>query len=293
MDHGFEVLVLGIAQDAGFPHIGCRRACCAPAWADPSRRRSPVALGIVERRTSARWLVEATPDLPLQLQRLLVAADPGSVRPRPVLDGVFLTHAHLGHYLGLAQFGREALGARGLPVYALPRLRGFLEANGPWGQLVDLGNIELRGLAAEEPVEPAPGLTVTPILVPHRGEYSETAAFRITGPERSILFLPDIDRWEEWDRRLEDEIAAVDIAFLDATFFDASELGGQRATAEIPHPTVRATMARLDACPAELRSRVRFLHFNHSNPLLAPGAARDEVESRGYRCAEEGGSVGI
>ncbi|MCA9758555.1 MAG: MBL fold metallo-hydrolase, partial [Candidatus Eisenbacteria bacterium] len=288
---GLELIVLGVAQDAGVPHAGCRRDCCAPAWADPSRRRAPACLGILDRRTSARWLVEATPELPLQLQRLLEWAEPDG--RRPILDGLFLTHAHIGHYLGLAQLGRESLGTRGVPVYVMPRLRRFLEENGPWSQLVALGNIELRTLSEGEAVEIAPGLEVDPIEVPHRGEFSETVAFRIRGPRRSVLFLPDIDRWEEWGRSLEEELERVDIAYLDATFYDDSELPS-RARTEIPHPPVVTTMALLDRVAPSLRSRVRFLHFNHTNPLLDPSRkARGVVESRGYRCAEEGDIVAL
>ncbi|MEZ4650862.1 MAG: MBL fold metallo-hydrolase [Candidatus Eisenbacteria bacterium] len=291
MDRGAELLVLGVAQDAGVPHAGCRRPCCARAWADPSLRRAPACLGIVDSRTSARWLIEATPELPLQLQRLLDWSDSAAIRPRPILDGVFLTHAHIGHYLGLAQLGRESLGTRGVPVYAMPKLGRFLAQNGPWSQLVSLGNIELRILGEGERVEIGPGLSVEPIEVPHRGEFSETVAFRIVGPRRSVLFLPDIDRWEEWGRSLEDEVGLVDIAYLDATFFDESELPS-RARSEIPHPPVVTTMERLDRLGPDLRGRVRFLHLNHTNPLLDPSSdASRELERRGYLCAEEGDRV--
>ena len=289
---GPELVVLGVAQDAGVPHAGCRRDCCAPSWEDPSFRRLPACLGLLDRRTGARWLVEATPELPLQLHRLLETADPDQERPRSVLDGVFLTHAHIGHYLGLAQLGRESLGTRGIPVHVLPRLERFLRENGPWSQLVDLGNIALHPIAPAVPVKLSDDLSVTPILVPHRGEFSETVAFRIRGPRRAALFLPDIDAWETWDHALEDEIAEVDIAYLDATFFDESELPG-RSRGEIPHPLVRETMDRLDGTTPELRARVRFLHFNHTNPLLRPGAAREEVRRRGYLWAEEGDTLDL
>eukprot|EP00957_Ditylum_brightwellii_P156501 11911053-Ditylum_brightwellii.AAC.1 len=61
-------------------------------------------------------------------------------------DGIFLTHAHIGHYTGLMYLGREALGAVDVPVYAMPRMRSFLKNNGPWSQLVSLGNINIQNL---------------------------------------------------------------------------------------------------------------------------------------------------
>ena len=85
------------------------------------------------------------------------------------------------------------------------------------------------------------GLQVTPLLVPHRDEYTETVGFWIQGPNRSALFIPDIDKWERWDSlgtAIEDWIAKVDVAYLDGTFLEEGEIPG-RAIEEIPHPFIR------------------------------------------------------
>src|SRR5690606_2339255 len=159
-----------------------------------------------------RWLIDATPDLPLQLLRLDATAPAAS--PAPGLAGILLTHAHVGHYAGLIHLGREVIGARGVPVYAMPRLAGFLRTNGPWELLLRLGNVELRPLAAGTPVRLGERLSATPLLVPHRDEYSETVAFVVAGPSRRLLWLPDIDKWERWDAagtRLEEVLAGVDV----------------------------------------------------------------------------------
>jgi len=278
------VVVLGIAQDAGVPQAGTDH----PAFEDPARRRLVVSLGLVDPRSGGRWMFEATPDFKWQLHRLDRLAPPSS---SPGLDGIFLTHAHIGHYAGLLLIGHESMGARGIPVYAMPRMTRFLRTNGPWDQLVRYGNIALRPLRADRPVELAPDLRVTPFLVPHRQEYSEVVGFRIEGPERTVLFLPDIDSWEEWDamgHRLEDELARVDVAYLDATFYADGEISGRDMSA-FPHPFLTTTMQRLADRPASLRSRVRFVHLNHTNPALDPRSnARREIERRGFRVAEEG-----
>ena len=207
---------------------------------------------------------------------------------RAELDGILLTHAHIGHYTGLQQLGREAIGERETAVYAMPRLSEFLRTNGPWSLLVSAGHIALRPLVADEPVRLNERLTVTPILVPHRDEYSETVGFRIAGPSRTVLFIPDIDKWEKWDRNVEDEIARVEVAYLDGTFFSAGELPG-RDLSEIPHPLIEESMARFATLPPAVRARVRFLHLNHTNPALrADSDAARELTRRGFTLAVEG-----
>lgn len=284
---GPTLVVLGIAQDGGVPQTG---DADAPGWTDPARRRRVVSLGVVA--DGRRWLFEATPDLPEQLAHLDRAA------PRTgaaVLDGVFLTHAHIGHYTGLMFLGHESLGARRVPVFAMPRMADFLRTNGPWSQLVRYENVEIRELADGVPVPLAEGLTVTPFVVPHRQEFSEVVGYRIDGPRRSVLFIPDIDSWREWDEagtRLEDALATVDLAYLDATFYANGEIPG-RDMSGFPHPFITTTMARLADLPASERAKVRFIHLNHTNPALWPGPAREAIEAAGMRVAAEGERVGL
>ena len=276
-----SAIVLGIAQDGGVPHIGCTQDLCVRARQEPAQRQRVASLGLVAGEK--RFLVAATPALPSQIESLNAGRtllDPA----RPV-DGILLTHAHIGHYAGLMYLGREALGARGVPVYATPRMAAFLRANGPWSQLVSLGNIELREIEPDRPFALAPGLTVTAIRVPHRDEYSDTVAFRIAGPDRRLLYVPDIDKWEKWDRRLEDEVGAVSVALLDGSFESQSELPG-RSLLEIPHPLVGETASRLAGKTGG--ADVRFIHLNHTNRLLWDEEARRALRGRGFRVAVDG-----
>lgn len=254
-------LVLGIAQDGGYPQAGCNRPDCAAAWRDLDKRHRVASLAIVDPQSKQRWLLDATPDFPSQLRTL----DETAPRGAALLDGVLLTHAHIGHYLGLAHLGREVLGAKSIPVYAMPRMRQFLERNGPWEQLVKLQNIALVTLADGEEVALNERIRVTPLRVPHRDEYSETVGFLVRGPSRTVLWLPDIDKWEKWETPLEDVLARADVAYLDGTFYEASELPG-RDLREIPHPLISETESRLAGSP--LRTRVRYIHLNQSNRLL-------------------------
>jgi pyrroloquinoline quinone biosynthesis protein B len=282
-----RAVVLGIAQDGGVPHIGCRQPLCVDARRDPARRQRVACLGLVDDVSGRRYLIDATPDIASQIESLNEGRAVAS--PRRPVDGILLTHAHMGHYTGLMYLGREALGADGVPVHATPRMAAFLRENQPWKQLVTLGQIDVREMLPGHDFAMGP-FNVTPILVPHRDEISDTVGFRVRGPSRALLYIPDIDKWERWDRRIADEVAAVDAALLDGTFQDAAEVPG-RSLAEIPHPLVGETMALL-AAPA-LRGRVRFIHLNHTNALLWDAGALGAIEARGFLRARDGDAFAL
>lgn len=277
------ITVLGVVQDAGYPQAGCYQPHCLPAWEDARLQRGATSIAVVDPGAGQKYLFEASPDLPRQLYELnRLAPD-----PEFELGGVFLTHAHIGHYTGLMHFGREVMGATGVNVFAMRRMREFLESNGPWSQLVELNNIRLRPLRNFQ-TEPLGVIRVTPLLVPHRDEYSETVGFIILGPSRSALFIPDINKWELWERDILEQIRNVDYALLDATFFDGDELPG-RDMSEIPHPFVVESMALFDSLPAAEQEKIYFIHMNHSNPLLDPNSeAHRQVIEAGYNVAREG-----
>ncbi len=283
-----SLIVLGIAQDAGKPQIGNNND---PAWIDSDLQRSATSLALIDTRpeNSNWWLFEATPDLKQQLFNLNNRTQTNTPHP----DGVFLTHAHIGHYTGLMMFGHEAMGTENMTVYAMPRMADFLAENGPWSQLVRYHNIILAIMAAGQPEQLAEDIVVTPFLVPHRQEFSEVAGFRIEGPNQSALFIPDIDSWEDWDAegtRIEDVIGGVDVAYIDATFFADGEIPG-RDMSGFPHPFVSHSMERFSTLPESEKQKIRFIHMNHTNPLLSPNAPeRKTVKNNGFNIAEEGES---
>lgn len=271
--------VLGVTQDGGHPQTGCTKPCCARAWEDPSLGHRIASLGI--RDGDRAFIVDCTPDFPEQLRAI----------GGPPLDGILLTHAHMGHYTGLLQVGPEAWAPRKLPVYVMPGMRKFLTENAPWSALMERGHVELRDLTDGRPLVLTDHVTVTPWTVPHRGPWTETVGFVIAGPQRKVLFVPDIDRWDDWERDVSDVVASVDVAYFDGSFYTLDELDRPDAS-EILHPLVTDTMDRLQHLPADLRGRVRFIHLNHTNPLLDPESeAFRHVHDRGYRVAIEGEQV--
>lgn len=271
-----EAVILGIAQDGGVPHLGCRQELCVRARRDPSTRRLVASLGLVDHAAGRRFVIDATPDFAAQVDRV------GGLP-----DAILLTHAHIGHYLGLAQLGREVLGAKRMPVYCTASMARFLRENRPWKRLVELENIEIHEVEPGTEFPLTSSLRATAIRVPHRDEDSDTVAYLISGPNRELLWLPDIDKWEKWDHSITDLVSERRLlAFVDGTFFSADEIPG-RSIHDIPHPLVPETVARFGEAPRP-PSRVIFVHLNHTNRLLWDAAARRNLERKGFGIAREG-----
>lgn len=294
-EQGVEVIVLGTAQDAGLPHIGCTKANCERARAE-GRREKVSCLGV--RGRTGWWLLDATPDFTAQVHAMNAGGGASADRVQgpafDLPDGIFLTHAHIGHYTGLMYLGREALGGQEVPVWCGDRLADFMRTNGPWDQLVQLDQVELHALRPNQAVELEPGLTLTPIPVPHRDEYSNTFGFHLEHADGgALLFIPDIDQWHKWDRDLAEFLQPGTTLLIDGTFYSGDELP-HRDLSEIPHPLVSATMNQLEQLPALQSGRewpfeIGFIHINHSNPLWDPQSqAYRDLHQRGFFVANEG-----
>ena len=257
------IYILGNVQDAGLPHIGCQHKFCKEKF-NEYKQHFTTSIAVVDPKDKKYILFEATPDLPYQLNYLEKEIFNQFLLP----ESIYITHAHIGHYTGLMYFGREALGAKNLMVKVLPKMSNFLKTNGPWSQLVDINNIKLQTLYFGSNTNELRNLTVTPIQVPHRDEYSETAGFIIKGKNKKALFIPDIDKWEKWDKNLKQLVHEFDYLLLDATFYDSKEIN--RDISEIPHPLVTETIDLLDDLSPEDKNKVYFIHMNHTNLMLDP-----------------------
>lgn len=277
------VFVLGTAQDAGYPQANCEKECCQRVYKNPSFEVYTSSIAVVDPISKEQWLFDATPNFREQLKMLNNQTETSGKLP----DGIFLTHAHIGHYTGLMHIGREVIGANKVPVFAMPKMRSFLEANGPWSQLVLLQNIELKSMLADSVIQLNERISVTPFIVPHRDEYSETVGYKIQLSNKSFVFIPDINKWNAWDRSIVEFIKEVDYALLDATFYADGEIPG-RAMSEIPHPFVVESMDLFNDLSSEEKARVHFIHLNHTNPLLIDGSdAQKEVLDKGFMVAKQ------
>jgi pyrroloquinoline quinone biosynthesis protein B len=263
--------------------MGCADSCCADLFVNPDPRRMVVSLGLIDHSAQKTYLFDASPDLSRQAH-LLNNACSWSAERAP--DRIFLTHAHIGHYAGLMYLGKEALYSSNVPVYAMPRMKKFLRENGPWSQLVAFENIALFDLEAESAIEFESGIRITPFLVPHRDEYSETVGFKIQGPQKTVLFIPDIDKWNLWDKDIRKEIEACDLVFIDGTFFNGDEIG-YRDMQEVPHPSIEESMHLFKSLDPSERKKVHFIHFNHTNPVIREESPeRELVLENGFQIAQ-------
>ena len=277
------ITILGTAQDGGFPHIGCQKQCCDDFYKGILPKQQVVSLGLVDKESQQKFLFEATPDISTQLADL----EKNHLKTNTIIDGVFMTHAHMGHYAGLLYFGKEALGKKDIPVYAMPKMKEFLSNNGPWSQLVTTQNIVFLDLQKDSIIPLSNALKVTPFLVPHRDEFSETVGYKIEGNTNSALFIPDINKWSLWEKNIVDEVKKVDYAFIDATFFKEGEIN--RPMSEVPHPFIEETVALFENESLATKNKVIFIHFNHTNPALQSNSKeRNDLELLGFRFATEG-----
>lgn len=280
-----SIVVLGTAQDAGSPQIGCIKECCTGLFTNPDHSRQVSSLGVIDISTEKTYLFDATPDITSQV-KLLTQLNNGATTEVP--DGIFLTHAHIGHYTGLMYLGKEAMDAAQVPVYAMPRMKAYLTENGPWSLLVSRENIALQRIEDDQPLQLSDSLKVTPFLVPHRDEFSETVGYKIEGPKKSALFIPDIDKWKIWKANIIEEIKKVDYAFIDATFYDGKEINN-RDISQIPHPFIIESLQTFKDLNAMEKSKIIFTHFNHTNPVMNPESEESHyILNLGYNIARRG-----
>ena len=281
-----NLLVLGTAQDGGYPHTGCSEDCCKEAWKDLNQKRLIASLAVLDGNDG--FLIDITPDFKYQLQ--LIARH---INEKPRISGICITHAHLGHYMGLLELGLEAMNTNAIPVYVMPKMKSFLENNAPFTQLLELNNIRLFVLQENCPVDIFKNVKIIPFQVPHRNEFSETVGYSIQSSRQSVLYIPDIDYWDGWDTDINELIKESDIALLDGTFYDKRELKNRDVSA-IPHPSIKESINYFSALDKMDRRKVNFTHLNHTNSILREGGeARKDVIQQGFRIAYDGMVISI
>ena len=275
------IYILGTVQDGGFPHAGCKKNCCKDAFTSPSLSKKVSSIAIVDPSTKQQWIIDASPDFKDQYHTLQKQTK------SEIISGILLTHAHIGHYLGLAQLGKEVIDCNNINVFAMEKMSSFLKKNGPWNQLITNNNISLTKIESDLEFELNNKIHVTPILVPHREDYSETVCFFIASKQKKLLYVPDIDKWKLWDKDILQIIKSVDYALIDGTFYDENEL--ERDMSKIPHPFVEESMNLFIDLPANEKSKIYFTHLNHTNPLLIENSfEQKKVRKNGFNIAKEG-----
>ena len=275
------LMVLGITQDTGYPQINCSESCCEVAWGETELKKMTTSLAIVDPISNQQWILDATPNITEQLHLLNKTSGIKNI------EGIFITHAHIGHYTGLMYFGKEGMNTSKIPVYVMPKMKKFLEKNAPWSQLVKSKNISLNLIKDQSFIQLNERIRITPFLVPHRDDYSETVGFKIQTTSKSSIFIPDIDKWEIWDKDIISIVKDTDYAFLDGTFYKNGELN--RDMSQIPHPFVEESMELFSILPNSDKNKIYFIHMNHTNPLLIENSKeKNNVIKNGFNVAVQG-----
>jgi pyrroloquinoline quinone biosynthesis protein B len=285
---GVLVQVLGTAQDGGIPHIGCYCPNCLRAREDARFSRLISSLGLIDLEEKKYFILDATPDIRRQSDAVRDRLGTEKQGRKNAPHAILLTHAHIGHYTGLMFFGYEGMSTRKLPVHCTSRMGRFLSNNGPWSQLVRLENISLHTLHPGKEFSLTSRISLTPLEVPHRNEYSDTVGFRISGEKKRLLYITDIQSWEAWNRSIAEETEKVDIALLDGTFYSPDELPG-RDMSQIGHPLIQTSLKTLEKVARREKTHIYFTHLNHTNLALDPeGDARNEITDKGFQLASDG-----
>ena len=170
-------------------------------------------------------------------------------------------------------------------MLASQRMCHFLSAHAPWKALVDGSFIDLRPLMPGRRVQISPSLAVTPFNVVHRAEYTDTLGYRVHGPRKTLMYVPDADVWDGWETPFNDLLGDSDIALIDGSFWSYDELG-HRVQANVPHPPVLRTLERLRGLPD--LPEIRFTHLNHTNPLWDVDSPLRLNLPQGFSVAETG-----
>ena len=275
------VVILGIAQDGGFPRAGCKKICCVELWNKPHLNEKVSSIAIIDPRTNLAWVIDPTPDFPSQLEVI-------TSKHNSRLAGIFITHAHAGHYSGLTHLGKEVMGSKNIPVYVMPRMKKFLKKNAPWSQLVKLNNIRLQPLQNSRELKIGKNLLIEPFLVSHNHEFSETVGFKIISNKKSLIYLPDINKWNIWGHDISKWVEVSTYALLDGTFYSKSELGDEKLIGTT-HPLIIESYKEFSSLRPSDKKKIFFIHLNHTNPAMkSNSAASNIIRGKGFNIAREG-----
>lgn len=312
-----RIIVLGVAQDGGYPQTGCQKKCCKEDFTEQKYATCLCLVipncynGKIEKDV---YFFDCTPDFKYQLNFLNDLEKKLNSETDINIKGIFLTHAHIGHYLGLVNFGRECMNTHNIPVYAMEKMSKFIQNNAPFSLLVNLNNIKINIIQNGEHIKLKYNesvslseklLIIEPFEVKHRGEFSETCGYRIFSVNKSVIFIPDIDSWENEVESTNDGtinknidldslIKDNDYLFLDATFYSGEEISN-RNVKDIPHPFIKDSIKVFDSIIGNdilIKSKINFIHLNHTNPCLNPKSEEfKHVIESGYKLAEQGNII--
>lgn len=262
------------------PQWNCACPNCIAARVDKIKpqTQSSIAIAGGEGTPHSWWLVNASPDLPRQIE-----STPGlQPRSHPArntsIAGVLLSNPDIDHALGLLLLRQQE---KPLVVYAASDTQAALA----WldHALARFCGIEWHGIRADfQPLNG--GVAFRAIQLPH----SVAFQFRDETSGRLALFAPVVG---QLTRELSDACNESDLVFFDGTFWSDCELAlvrpGARSAREMNHLPING--GTLEFLRQSRARRKIYTHTNNTNPILMPGSPeRVEVEQSGVEVARDG-----
>ena len=272
-----RIRILGSAAGGGLPQWNCLCANCAAARNGEIAPQTQSSVAV--SADNQRWfLVNASPDLPRQIESTpALQPQPGSLRNSPIA-GVLLTNADLDHTLGLLLLRQQQTPVL---VYASDATRSALD----WLELLlhPFGGTKWR-TASGDFNSLSNGLAFRAI------ELHKSNAFQLRDEVsgRAALIAPVVG---ELTAELRDAVDTSDVILFDGTFWNDDELRavrrGARSAREMNHlPISDSSLALLRHSPAR---RKIYMHINNTNPILMSGSReRALVQQAGIEIACDG-----
>ena len=269
-----KILVLGSAQDAGVPQIGCLCANCKEARKNRAFERFGPSIALLHPRKKFCYIIDASPDIKQQIE---IIRNHLTINNNFPITAIFLTHAHYGHCSGLWQLGKECISVKNLPVYCTSKMKSFLATNHPFHHLIDDKNIQINDFLIDEELD-FEGFSIKSFEVPHRNEFADTVGYKIKS-DKTLIYLPDID---DWNDQILEIISEADFALIDGTFYSSTELP---RSIVVPHPPIDRSIELMK----DFDTKIYFTHLNHTNKILIRnGKEKKEIIKKGFKIASDG-----
>ena len=247
-----KILILGTMQDAGIPQLDCLCVNCKRIRIIGKKFVSCIAV-IGDRKAV---IIDATPDLPSQFNFLKEY-----LKDKIGINGLLITHLHIGHYIGLPFFGRESANTKKFPIYLTKENFEFLQRNKPFSYLFERNELQQLIFNDGEEILLDNSTKIKPFSVPHRNEDGNTVGLEIINRinNKKAIYISDIDYLSD---EVVKQLLSADKVLLDGTFFTKSEIMRQQ---DVPHPPISETIDRFGQ---QTEKKFYFIHLNHSNPLV-------------------------
>jgi pyrroloquinoline quinone biosynthesis protein B len=275
-----RIHILGSAAGGGLPQWNCACVNCVAARAGKihPQTQSSIAIGADSEEFQNWWLINASPDLPRQIESSTWLQPHRNASRNTPIAGVLLTNADIDHALGLLLLRQRE---KPLVVYATDETRAALA----WldRTLTRFCGIDWRKIS--------PDFQRLNTSIAFRSiELTHSVAFQFLDEAsgRLALVAPAVG---ELARELSEASANSDVILFDGTFWSDHELAairaGARSSREMNHlPISNASLELLRQSPAR---RKIYTHINNTNPILMPGSSeRAELEQAGIEVARDG-----